>query len=115
MVRNATGLTGSGFRDWLLQRITGAFLGIYFVCLVGYLLFAPTITYDAWHALFHCNLVKGATVIVLLSLIAHAWIGLWSVVTDYIHCVSIRFTVQIIFITALIAYFIWGIAIVSGV
>lgn len=115
MVRNATGLTGSGFRDWLLQRITGAFLGIYFVCLVSYLLLAPTITFDSWHTVFQCAIVKGATLMVLLSLIAHAWIGLWSVVTDYIHCVCLRLTIQIFFITALLAFLIWGIAIVWGV
>ena len=35
-IKSATGLTGSGSRDWILQRISAVVLAVYSVVMVGF-------------------------------------------------------------------------------
>ena len=41
MVKSATSLTRSGLSDFLLQRVTAIVLGLYTVCVVGFLVVTP--------------------------------------------------------------------------
>tara|TARA_Y100000994_G_C15411758_1_gene326173 strand:- start:109 stop:312 length:204 start_codon:yes stop_codon:yes gene_type:complete len=58
----------------------------------------------------------------LFSLLAHAWIGMWTVGTDYIrklmfgkYATILRLTYQMVVSLILASYIIWGLAIVWGV
>lgn len=111
MVGNITSLTGNGLRDWLIQRISAVILGLYVIFLVGFGIFNPDLQYDSWHSLFVNSGMRVASVLVLLALLAHAWIGIWTVITDYIKTTAWRLTVQLIVIVLLLACFIWGLEI----
>lgn len=114
MVTNITSLTGNGLKDWLIQRVTALYFGIYTLFLFGYLLLHPKLQYSEWAAFFHCGIVQIATVVALLMLSLHAWIGVWTVTTDYIKCTAIRLSVQTLVFLLLLAQFIWGLMIVWG-
>ncbi len=111
MVKPATSLGRSGFQDWLIQRVSAVILALYTVFICSRILFNSTHNYAAWHDLFHSGWVKIATLLALLSLISHAWIGMWTITTDYLKPVWIRLVVQITIILALFIYFLWGIRI----
>jgi succinate dehydrogenase / fumarate reductase, membrane anchor subunit len=55
------------------------------------------------------------SLLALLSLFYHAWIGIWTVITDYIKPVALRLIIEIIVVLALICYLIWGIEILWGI
>jgi succinate dehydrogenase / fumarate reductase membrane anchor subunit len=114
MVTNITSLTGNGLKDWLIQRVTAVYFAVYSLFVFGYLLTHPHLSYEHWHALFQCVYFQFATVIALLALSLHAWIGLWTVTTDYLKCTAIRLSVQMLVALWLLVQFLWGLIIVWG-
>ena len=47
-IKSATGLTGSGSRDWIIQRISAVVLAVYSVVLLGFFLTHGDVTYLEW-------------------------------------------------------------------
>jgi len=109
MVDSITSLGRNGLSTWVIQRVTAVFLGLYALFLIGFFLTHPNLSYEIWTSLFHCVWIKIASLIVLLSLAGHAWIGLWTVITDYVKCSCLRFVLEIALIVGLLAYVLWGI------
>lgn len=114
MVTNVTSLTGNGLKDWLIQRVTAVYFAAYSLFLIGFLICHPHLQFSVWHDLFHHLGFQIASVLALLMLSLHAWIGLWTVTTDYIKCTIIRLSVQILIFLGLLAQFIWGLMIIWG-
>ena len=114
MVTNITSLTGNGLKDWLIQRISALYFAFYSLFLLGFILAHPHLEYSQWYALFNCMVFQIASVCALLMLILHAWIGLWTVTTDYLKSTAIRLSVQALIFFLLLTQFIWGLMIVWG-
>ncbi|KTD64686.1 succinate dehydrogenase, hydrophobic membrane anchor protein [Legionella spiritensis] len=114
MVSNVTSLTGNGLKDWLIQRVTAVYFAAYSLFLLGFLLWHPHLAYHQWQALFACNWFKVASLIAVLALSLHAWVGIWTVTTDYMKCTVLRLAVQMAVVTWLLAQFIWVLMIVWG-
>lgn len=114
MVTNITNFGRSGLSDWLIQRVSAIILALYTVFMVGYLLFNPGLDYIAWSGLFAQTWMRIFSLLAFLSLAAHAWIGLWTVVTDYIKPTGIRFAVQIVIILAIFVFLVWGVQVLWG-
>lgn len=100
-------LNDRGFHEWLIQRISALLIGAYAVFLLVYLFEHPRLHYTQWHALFSHPAMKIATMIALLSIVWHAWIGLWTVFTDYVKVVFVRMIFETLTILALLSYVIW--------
>ena len=115
MVGNVTSLTGNGLRDWLVQRITAIILAVYVLWLVSYVVLYSPMTYRVWLSLFSQTSVKLFTILALFSLVLHAWVGIWTITTDYIKFTGVRVFVQILVIIALLTCVLWGIHILWGV
>ncbi len=121
MVTAVTNFGRSGVSDWLVQRVGGVILLGYF-CFLGALLIGnPDITYTEWKAVFEATWVRIFSVAALLSLAAHAWIGLWCTLTDYIttrmmgpNANRLRGVLVLLCIAALFTYVVWGILIIWG-
>lgn len=114
MVNNVTSLTGNGLKDWLIQRVTAVYFAVYIIVLFGFFLMNPDLNFVQWHSLFSNSLFQVATAIGLLALSLHAWIGIWTVTTDYMKCTAIRLSVQMLVALWLLSQFIWGLMIVWG-
>ncbi len=114
MVDSILVLGRNGLSTWLLQRVSALILGSYAVLLIGFLICHTPLSYADWSALFACRFVKIATIMVLLSLVAHAWIGLWTVITDYVKCSCMRLGLELGLALGLLAYLLWGIRVLWG-
>ncbi len=114
MVTNVTSLTGNGLKDWLIQRVTAIYFAMYVVFLLIFLMLHQPLTFDAWHLLFESIAVKIATVLALLTLLLHAWIGLWTVTTDYLKCIWLRLPIQMLVLFVLVAELVWGLMMLWG-
>ncbi|MBT7720100.1 MAG: succinate dehydrogenase, hydrophobic membrane anchor protein, partial [Halieaceae bacterium] len=82
MVKSVTSFGRSGLSDWLLQRVSGVILLAYAICLGGTLVIG--VNYAQWQAMFASTGMRVFTLLAILSLAAHAWIGMWAVGTDYL-------------------------------
>ncbi|MDZ7852203.1 MAG: succinate dehydrogenase, hydrophobic membrane anchor protein [Halomonas sp.] len=114
MVTNITNLGRSGLSDWLLQRVSAVVLALYTLFIVGFLLFSPGLDYAAWSGLFSQTWMRIFSLLAFLSLAAHAWIGLWTVTTDYLKSTGVRLAVQLIIILAIFVFLVWGITVLWG-
>lgn len=110
LMKSATGLTGSGSRDWVVQRISAVVLAVYFLVMVGW--FAThTPTFELWRGFMLSLPMRLFTLLALLSLVGHAWVGMWVVFTDYVKSGGVRFVLQSAVILAVIVYLFWGVMI----
>lgn len=114
MVTNVTSLTGNGLKDWLIQRVTAVYFAVYSIFFFAFLMTHPDLSFQQWYALFANIPFQVATAIALLALTLHAWIGIWTVTTDYMKCTVLRLSVQLIVALWLLSQFIWGLMIVWG-
>jgi succinate dehydrogenase / fumarate reductase membrane anchor subunit len=103
-----------GLRDWLMQRITAVVMAVYLVLLSGYLLLQPYLDYDVWTALFSSQVVRTFTMLFLLSLFYHAWVGIRDIVMDYVKPAWVRLLIHVLVIMALLLYAIWAVEIFWG-
>jgi len=84
MVTNATSLTRSGLSDFILQRVSAVILGLYTLYITGFLLVTPDLDFMTWAAFHGGTWMQLFSTLAVLALAAHAWIGMWTVGTDYI-------------------------------
>jgi succinate dehydrogenase / fumarate reductase membrane anchor subunit len=103
-----------GLRDWLMQRITAVLMVLYCLSIAGYLLVQPRLDYAVWTALFSSQAVRTFTLLFMLSLFYHAWVGIRDIVMDYVKPASVRFVVHVLVIIALLLYAIWSVEILWG-
>jgi len=115
MVTNISSFSRTGLSDWLIQRVSSIILAAYFVTIIAFLLLHPNIQYETWHNLFQQAWMRFFSLLFLISLLAHSWIGIWTVLTDYIKCTHLRLSIQIAVILLLILCFAWGIQILWGI
>ena len=74
----------NGVSDWLIQRISAVILLAYTVFIVGYLVCHPEVTYAEWKELFSLTCVRIFSLAAVMSLVAHGWVGMWGIATDYL-------------------------------
>jgi succinate dehydrogenase / fumarate reductase, membrane anchor subunit len=103
-----------GLRDWLAQRFTAVVMAVYAFCIVVYLLLQPSFGYDTWIELFSGNIMRSFSLLFLLSLFYHAWIGVRDIVMDYVKPASVRLLIHVLVILALVLYVIWSVQILWG-
>lgn len=121
MVTAVTSLGRSGVSDWLIQRVTALIMLAYVIFVVAYIVVTPELTYADWQGLFGQLWMRIFSLITLLSIVAHAWIGLWIVLTDYItermmgsKAVVLRLLALLGLAAVALTYTLWGIEIIWG-
>ena len=103
-----------GLRDWLIQRISAAVMAVYGLFLSAYLLMQPRIDYDVWTALFSSLTVRAFTLLFLMCLFYHTWIGIRNIVMDYVKSASVRLVIYVLVILVSLLYTIWSVQILWG-
>lgn len=114
MVTDVTSLTGNGLKDWLIQRVSAVYFAVYTIGLLGFILMHPHLEYGEWQALFHLMWFKVASLFAVFMLSLHAWIGIWTVTTDYMKSTALRLSVQMLVLLWLAGQFLWGFMIIWG-
>lgn len=119
MVTAVTSMGRSGLYDWMMQRVTAVILLAYFL-LVGYVLMGG-VDYASWKELYSQTWMRIFSLLALLSLGIHAWVGLWAVFSDYLTerlmgntGNVLRFLAQAFSALVMFTYVVWGIQILWG-
>ena len=82
---------------------------------VNFLLTHQPLRYADWHEFFAGEAVRLATILFLVSLFLHTWVGVRNIVMDYLENVVIRLAAQVLAILTLTAYAAWSIQILWGI
>jgi succinate dehydrogenase / fumarate reductase membrane anchor subunit len=114
MVKSVLGVNHRGLTDWLVQRVSAVVMAVYIVGLVVFLALHGThgaVRFSDWHTLFGYTSVKIATLLFVLAFLLHAWVGMWTVLTDYVKPFGLRFVLEVIIFLSLVTFFLaaWGI------
>ncbi|ABL99631.1 succinate dehydrogenase, hydrophobic membrane anchor protein [Shewanella amazonensis] len=115
MVTNAASFGRSGVHDFILLRASAVILACYTIFLVSFIALSAPLTFEIWHGLFSTLPMKVFTLLALIALLIHAWIGIWQVLTDYVKQTALRGVLQFTFVVTAFAYLAAGIVIVWGV
>lgn len=122
MVTNVTSLGRSGLSDWLIARVSAYVMTAYLIFIVGYLMLTPELDYTQWAALNSSLPMRMFSLVTILSIAAHAWIGMWCVLTDYVtvrligpKATALRIIFQLGMIAITLLYVIWAIDILWGI
>jgi succinate dehydrogenase / fumarate reductase membrane anchor subunit len=102
-----------GLRDWLVQRVTALLMAAYVLLMAGWLLL-HSVDYSAWTGLFASNVVRSFSLLFLLAVYCHAWVGVRDIVMDYVKSAHLRLGIHVMVILALIMYAIWSVQILWG-
>lgn len=128
-VGTVTSLGRSGLSDWLVQRVSAVILLAYIVCLVAFFACNPDLDYWQLKAFFSRTSVQVFSTLALFSAVAHAWVGMWSVLTDYVtarffklelgielgdKATVLRLALVIALVLVLFVYTLWGLKIIWG-
>lgn len=108
MVKSVLGVNHQGLRDWVIQRISAIIIGIATISLVAYLMCHRDLSFVEWRMLFAPTGMKVVTLIVVLALAFHAWIGIWIVITDYVKPALLRFAIEVLVFMTLLACVLWA-------
>ena len=118
MVTNVAIFGRSGLFDWVVQRISAVVILLYVLCHAAIILSTPEMDFVRWRALFADTGMRIFSLVTLAALCAHAWIGIWTIATDYLiarmlgpKATFIRFLFLLICLGITAVYFIWGIMI----
>jgi succinate dehydrogenase / fumarate reductase membrane anchor subunit len=98
-----------GLRDWLAQRITAVVIGVYMLVLGLLAIISPEPGYEGWAGIFAPTWMKVFTMLALLALIYHAWVGVRDIWMDYVKPVGVRLGLQIFTILWLVGCGVWAI------
>lgn len=115
MVTHVSSFGRNGVHDFILTRVTAIIMALYCFYLVGFFALTPQMTYPIWLGFWENTCNKVFTMLTLVCVLVHAWIGLWQVLTDYIKPILLRGLLQFSIITLLIVYLLTGFFILWGV
>ncbi len=103
-----------GLRDWLAQRVTAVIMAAYVLSIAVYLALHPVAGYDSWTGLFSSNVMRSFSLLFLLALYFHAWVGVRDIVMDYVKPAGMRLAIHVMVILVLLLYSIWSVQILWG-
>jgi len=104
-----------GLRDWLAQRITAVIMVVYTSVILSIIVGLPAMDYWQWKVLWQTPVVRYVTVLFLLCLYLHAWVGIRNIFMDYIKDPALRLALYVLTIGALTWYAVWSVQILWSV
>lgn len=100
-----------GIGSWLFQRLTAVVMAVYFIGLFGYVVGKGDLSYPGWAEIFAPVWMKAATLIVILALLYHAWVGMRDLWMDYIKPTWLRLSLQTLTVLWLLVCAVWSVQI----
>ena len=98
-----------GMRDWLSQRATAVVMALFTLILLVQLVLPGPLGYDRWAGIFSAQWMKLLTLVVVLALSWHAWVGVRDIWMDYVKPVGVRLGLQVLTIVWLLGNAAWAV------
>lgn len=119
MVANAASPGRRGLFDFLVQRVSAVILGLFALCVGGWFAVNPGAGHVELVGYLGMPVMMVFASLAIVSLIAHTWIGMWTIGTDYLRphyfgCVAsgVRLAYQVAVGLVLLGYGAWAILVI---
>ena len=109
-----------GLLDFVVQRVS-AFIMAAYVCVLLWFFLANEMSHQVLVDFFLSTPMQIFSALTILSILGHAWVGLWTIGTDYIQrahlefipglanfSTAIRFSYQVFCLLVMSIYLIWA-------
>jgi succinate dehydrogenase / fumarate reductase membrane anchor subunit len=103
-----------GTRPWLLQRLTAVVMAGYTFFIALALIVHRPLNYAAWRSIFSEMWFQVGTMLFVMALLYHAWVGMRDILMDYLRDTALRLTAQCAVAFVLLFYLVWTAAILWG-
>ncbi len=106
-MRTATGARhGTGM--WLMQRASAVLMALFLPLFLAYVLWQGPHDYASWRALFAPLAAKVGVLLCAAAMLVHGWIGLREILIDYVHRLSLRLSLYLLFAVLHLACLVWA-------
>lgn len=102
-----------GTRGFLIQRFTAVIMAVYTIAALVVVFTHRPAGYAEYKALFAGGFGL-FTLLFLVALLYHAWIGVRDILIDYVKPLGVRLAAQFLVATVLVFYLVWAAAIFWG-
>lgn len=79
-----------GVYEWMIVRLSGILISLYFIYLFSFLLYSNHLSYEEWCLFFNNSFTKIFNIVILLFILIHTWIGIRHILEDYIKSIILR-------------------------
>ncbi len=100
-----------GLGNFIAQRVTAVVMVLYSLIMLFVLMGGRPLNYGVWKDLFTQGWMRVGTLLFMVSLAWHAWIGIKEILIDYARPDSLRFSLYVIFILIIATYLGWTVQI----
>lgn len=119
MVANPASTGRRGLFDFVVQRVSAVILGLFALCVGGWFAVNPGAGHAELVAYLGMPVMMVFASLAVASLLAHTWIGMWTVGTDYLRphyfgrvATGVRLAYQVAVGLVLLAYGAWAISVI---
>ncbi|MDE0053916.1 MAG: succinate dehydrogenase, hydrophobic membrane anchor protein [Gammaproteobacteria bacterium] len=119
VVTNAASPGRRGLVDFLVQRVSAVILGLFALCVGGWFAVNPGAGHAELAGYLGTPVMLAFASVAIASLIAHTWIGMWTIGTDYLRphyfgrvARGVRLAYQVAVVLVLLAYGAWAITVI---
>ena len=98
-----------GLKAWVVQRISAVYLALFGTYVVLHFLFAPPGDHAALRAWVAQPLVGVGLLLLVVMLLAHAWVGIRDVFMDYLRPLALRVTALSVTALVFLASGLWAV------
>lgn len=98
----------TGFRAWLLQRLTAVYIGIFMIIATPWFFInGDTLDYQQWFSLLTQPIVNVSVLLFFYAMLFHAWVGMRDIVIDYVSLSFLRLFLLVMVALGLFVMTIW--------
>jgi succinate dehydrogenase / fumarate reductase membrane anchor subunit len=98
----------TGLDDWGVQRASALYMLAFMFAAVGSLAVHPRSTFAEWAGWVHSPIVSIASLLFVLALCSHMWVGLRDVLLDYAKPASLRRGLLVLLAVLLVSLAVWA-------
>jgi succinate dehydrogenase / fumarate reductase membrane anchor subunit len=100
--------------NWLVARITAVIIMAFVIDVSYFWLSHHEVTFLQWGVFLNDSVHFFLLAFALISILFHAWIGIWTVLTDYVKCKYLQVFLEILFVSLLSGCLLWGFYLLGG-
>ncbi len=104
-------MVGGALSMWLVQRVSALFLAAYSLFFPLWVALHWPLDFAVWRGLFVPLPMRIVTLLFVVALALHAWVGMRDIFMDYVHPLGLRLALHIVALRWLAAGVVWATAI----
>ena len=104
-----------GLDMWLLQRASALYMVVFLVVFLLLFLMAGPMNFETWRGFFVPMAMKVGSLLFVMALLVHAWIGLREIFIDYVHFLVVRLGLYLAFGALYLGCLVWTVDILWSV